>query len=57
MAAEELKEPGKTKKEGYGEITFRCRYCGKDRKLEDMRVITRFFPPMEVCRECEKEIR
>ena len=39
------------------ELTFRCQSCNKDKLLEEMRVITRFFPLLVVCRDCEKEIR
>ena len=53
----EVQEADKTKKQGSKEITFRCQRCEKNRRLEDMRVITRFFPLLVVCRECEKEIR
>jgi len=38
-------------------ITFKCQGCGQERNLEDMRTITRFFPMMVVCRECEKDLR
>jgi ribosomal protein S14 len=55
MAEEELKEADK--KDGSGEITFRCSSCGKDKPLEEMRIITRFFPLIVVCRECEREMR
>ena len=56
MDKEEVQEANKTKKQGSKEITFRCQRCEKNRRLEDMRVITRFFPLLVVCRECEKEI-
>ena len=55
--AEELKEANKAKKQVPKKIIFRCQSCGKDRHLEDMRVITRFFPMLVVCQECEKEMR
>ena len=57
MAEEALKEAGKTKRKGPGEITFRCQSCDKYKHLEEMRVITRFFPMLVVCRDCEKEMR
>jgi len=38
------------------EFTFRCKFCGKDRPLDDMRTLTRFFPPLVACRECERKI-
>jgi len=57
VAEEELKEQGKVKKKVPREITFRCQSCDKYKLLEEMRVITRFFPLLVVCRECEKEMR
>ena len=57
MAEKELKEKGQAKKKAPEEITFRCQSCDKYKLLEDMRVITRFFPLLVVCRECEKEMR
>jgi len=40
-----------------GEITFKCKYCGKTWPLDEMRTLTRFFPPVVACRECEKKMR
>lgn len=57
MVKEELKEAGKTKRKEPREITFRCQSCDKYKHLEEMRVITRFFPMLVVCRDCEKELR
>ena len=39
------------------EITFKCRFCGKSKPLDEMRVLTRFFPPIVACRDCEKKMR
>jgi len=39
------------------EITFKCKYCGENKPLDDMRRLTRFFPPVVVCRDCEKKMR
>ena len=57
MAKEELKGEDKPKDKVPGKITFRCQCCDKDILLEEMRVITRFFPQLVVCQECEKVIR
>lgn len=38
-------------------LTFKCRFCQQSRPVEDMVLITRFFPPMVACRECEKALR
>ena len=39
------------------EITFRCRFCGSSKPLEEMGLLTRFFPPIVACRDCEKKMR
>jgi transcription elongation factor Elf1 len=57
MTAEKTKQPDETKEKEPKAITFRCQHCDKEKLLEEMRVITRFFPLLVVCRECEKEIR
>jgi len=57
MAQEELKEADKTKRQKPREINFRCQSCDKFKPLEEMRVITRFFPVLVVCRDCAKEMR
>jgi len=36
------------------EIIFTCKYCGEQKPIEEMRVATRFFPPLVVCRDCWK---
>ena len=56
MSKEESKEAGKAKKMVPGEITFRCQRCESYKRLEEMRVITRFFPLLVVCRDCQKEM-
>jgi hypothetical protein len=38
------------------ELTFRCKFCEKDRPLAEMRMLTRFFPPLPACSECERKI-
>lgn len=57
MAKEELKGEDKTKKQKPEKITFRCSSCDKYKPIEEMRAITRFFPLLVVCRDCEKKIR
>ena len=56
MPNEASKPENKTKSKGPIEITFRCQSCGKNKPLEDMRVVTRFFPLLVVCRDCEKKM-
>jgi len=35
-------------------ITFTCKFCGKPKPLEDMRILERFFPPLIACIDCWK---
>jgi len=54
------KRPQEKKQSGSDEtkeITFRCKYCGKNRPLDDMRILTRFFPPVVACPDCERKMR
>jgi len=39
------------------EMTFRCRFCERSKPLGEMVVLTRFFPPLVACRDCEKKMR
>ena len=57
MTAEKAKHPKDTEEKETEALTFHCQNCQKDKPFEEMRVITRFFPLMVVCRDCEKEIR
>ena len=50
MTAEKKKKVAlKTK-----EITFNCKFCEQSKPLTEMVVLTRFFPPVVVCKDCEK---
>ena len=40
-----------------GEITFKCKYCGKAKPLADSRRTDRYFPPTVICSDCEKNLR
>ena len=57
MAKKESQKEDKMEKKLPREIIFRCQRCEKYKQLEEMRVVTRFFPLLVVCRDCEKEIR
>jgi len=57
MAAEATKSGSKAKKEKTEEITFKCRLCGKQKPISEMRTLTRFRPVIVVCRDCEKFLR
>ena len=48
----EKKEEPKAK-----EITFKCKYCEKSKPLAEMVIMTRFFPPITACRDCERKMR
>ena len=39
------------------EITFKCKFCETSKPLDEMVVLTRFFPPIVVCRDCEEKMR
>lgn len=39
------------------EIIFKCKYCEETKNIDEMVVITRFFPPVIACRDCQKKIR
>ncbi len=39
------------------EVTFKCKFCERSKPLNEMEVLTRFFPPVVVCRDCEKKMR
>jgi hypothetical protein len=38
-------------------VTFKCRVCGKDKPIEDMRTVARFSPLLIVCSDCNKILR
>lgn len=53
MTAEiEKREELKIKK-----VTFKCKFCEKSKPLDEMVVLTRFFPPIVACRDCGKKMR
>ena len=37
-------------------ITFKCKFCGETKPFDEMRTLTRFFPPIVACRDCEKKM-
>ena len=39
------------------ETTFKCGFCGESKPLSEMTVITRFFPQLVACRDCERKMR
>jgi hypothetical protein len=57
MAEKKEKSVGKTKKTEPRAITFYCQRCEKYRPIAEMRMVTRFVPPLVVCEECARELR
>ena len=47
----------KSKQSKAEEVTFKCKFCESSRPLDEMVVITRFFPLLVACRDCEKKMR
>ena len=39
------------------EVTFKCKFCERSKPLDEMVVLSRFFPPIVACRDCEKKMR
>ncbi len=39
------------------EVTFKCKFCDRDKPLDEMTVLTRFSPLVVACRDCEKKMR
>jgi hypothetical protein len=56
MAAK-AKEKGEAGKSREKEIYFKCRLCGKEKPLQDMRTVTRFVPVLVVCEDCARTLR
>jgi NAD-dependent SIR2 family protein deacetylase len=38
-------------------LTFKCNYCKKTKPFSDMVVVTRYFPAVVICKDCEKDLR
>jgi ribosome-binding protein aMBF1 (putative translation factor) len=54
-----VKAKGKAEagKPGDAEIHFKCRLCGKEKPLQEMRTVTRFNPVLVVCEDCARTLR
>lgn len=37
--------------------TFTCNHCENVKPFEEMVVVTRYFPAIVICKECEKKLR
>lgn len=53
MTTEEKKISGSKDKK----ITFKCNYCKKTRPFSEMVIVTRYFPAVVICKDCEKGLR
>jgi hypothetical protein len=56
MAKDESKAAAKVKRQASAEVSFKCQRCQRQTPLKEMRIVTRFFPLLVVCRDCEKEM-
>ncbi len=57
MATRKSSESKKPETQESKETTFRCRVCDQPKPVDEMMMVTRFFPPLIVCRKCEKKMR
>jgi len=53
MAEAKSKTETKVKKDASTGVTFKCRLCGKQKPISEMRIVKRFRPVIFVCYECE----
>ncbi len=51
--AKEKAEGGKSSEE----IKFKCRVCGRERPIQEMRTVPRFIPQIIACEECANKFR
>jgi len=57
MAEAKTKSEIKLKKSAPKEVFFKCRLCGKQKPISEMKVIKRFRPVVVICQDCEKVIQ
>ena len=57
MAAEMVRKEEESEEKETKEITFKCKFCGMPKPIDEMMVLTRFFLPIVACRDCEKKMR
>jgi len=53
----QLKDKEESKTKETREITFRCKYCGRTKPLSEIITLTRFFPPLVACKDCERKMQ
>ena len=54
--ATEMVKKGQSETKKIREITFKCKFCGNTKLVDEIRVLTRFCPPSGVCLDCEKKL-
>ncbi len=37
-------------------LTFTCKFCERSKPLNEMVIMTKFFPSIVLCRDCEKKM-
>lgn len=47
----------KATKETTDDTTFYCKFCDESKPLSEMTFMTRFFPVLVACRNCEKTLQ
>ena len=55
MTTKKVNEAEKPEARKPKEITFKCKSCGKLKKITEMRIVARYFPTLVVCAACEKK--
>jgi len=50
------KKINQSESEKYQQVTFKCRFCGEIKPLQEMVRMTRFFPPVVACSGCAKKM-
>ena len=55
--AEKTGEKGKVLRPAEMEICFKCKLCGQEKHISEMRTVTRFIPALTVCQDCAKTLR
>jgi hypothetical protein len=54
---EKSKEKAAAGKTADVEVRFKCRVCGQEKPILDMRTVNRFSPVLIVCKDCNRTLR
>lgn len=57
MAETKSKGEAKAHKDTSSAVTFKCRICGKQKPISEMKIIRRFRPVIFICHECERNLQ